>query len=74
MEQYKIKDLERQARRAEKAALVRDERLDDHVTQLQRVIRETQDRVADLEELVKRMRREHAKIMRAMDVISRKQS
>ena len=74
MEQYKVKDLERQARRAEKAALARDERLDDHVTQLQRVIRETQDRVADLEELVKRMRREHAKIMRAMDALARKKS
>ena len=74
MEQYKIKNVEKQARRIEKAAELRDGRLDDHVTRLQNVLRETQDRVTELEEIVKRLRREHAKIMRAMDALARKKS
>lgn len=72
MEQYKIKNIEKQARRIERAAEQRDEKLDDQVMKLQNILRDTQDRVSDLEIQVKRMRREHAKILRAMDALARR--
>lgn len=73
MEQYKFKKIEKDVRRQQTQQRALENEVNSDLARLRRAHDDLMERVQELESVVRRMRREHARILKSLDVLTRRE-